>query len=320
MELTNVYRQKKQSKIIEAAHTILNGNFPSLPSFFLPFNDEEETVFDHSNIENHNDVPLEISDDVSVQNLFQKLYKPQNNISWEKFIRYGDFRFIECKNEKKALQSVLELLKYLPKKFAFDPIKDIQILTPMRKGILGSRNINTLIQSMFNPSTSENFDFVRNSSEKLILNDKVMQIVNNYDKEVFNGEIGIIKEVYPSEKKVVVEYKTFDVVSNELEQQDSKSLKEISKMVSYQNEELHEITTAYSMTVHKSQGCEFPVVIMIIHPIHLMMLEKNLLYTGVTRSKTLTVLIGTSSAVTSAIRKTKSTKRFSFLKEKIASI
>lgn len=205
-----------------------------------------------------------------------------------------DFYFFQIEEPEKALEKIIELCKdKIPQKFGFNPIDDIQVLTPMHRGVVGSANLNIELQKCLNPSQDE---FVR-GGKVLKLGDKVMQIRNNYDKEVFNGDIGKIIKIDREQQEVVVNYD--------------------GRAVPYEYSELDEIVHAYAVSVHKSQGSEYPVVVIPILTQHYMLLQRNLIYTGITRGKKMVVLVGTKKAVAIAIRNNKPQKRYTLLKDRL---
>lgn len=208
-----------------------------------------------------------------------------------------DFYFFQIEEPAKALEKILELCREkVPQKFGYKAIDDIQVLTPMHRGVIGAANLNTELQKCLNPSTDE---LIRGGNV-LKVGDKVMQIRNNYDKEVFNGDIGRIIRIDREEQEVVVDVD--------------------GKLVSYDYPELNEIVLAYAVSVHKSQGSEYPVVVMPILTQHYVLLQRNLLYTGITRGKKLVVLVGTKKAIAIAIKNNKPQKRYTLLKDRLISV
>lgn len=207
-----------------------------------------------------------------------------------------DFYFFQIEEPEKALEKILELCREkIPQKFGYKAVDDIQVLTPMHRGVVGAANLNTELQKCLNPSTDE---LVR-IGKVLKVGDKVMQIRNNYDKEVFNGDIGRIIRFDREEQEVIVD---FD-----------------GKAVPYDYPELDEIVLAYAVSVHKSQGSEYPVVVMPILTQHYMLLQRNLIYTGITRGKKLVVIVGTRKAIAIAIKNNKPQKRYTLLKDRLMS-
>ena len=179
----------------------------------------------------------------------------------------------------------------LPNKYGFDSIEDIQVITPMNRSIIGTRNLNQLFQKKLNAST----DPLIKAGRTFHLHDKVMQIRNNYDKNVFNGDIGQIVSINRIDHEIKVD---FD-----------------DQVVPYDFADLDQLTLAYAVSVHKYQGSECPCVIMPLHTIHYMMLFRNLIYTGITRGKQLVILIGSKKALSIAIKNDKVATRFSGLQE-----
>jgi len=207
-----------------------------------------------------------------------------------------DFYFFQIEEPEKALEKILELCREkIPQKFGYKAVDDIQVLTPMHRGVVGAANLNTELQTCLNPSTDE---LVR-IGKVLKVGDKVMQIRNNYDKEVFNGDIGRIIRFDREEQEVIVD---FD-----------------GKAVPYDYPELDELVLAYAVSVHKSQGSEYPVVVMPILTQHYMLLQRNLIYTGITRGKKLVVIVGTRKAIAIAIKNNKPQKRYTLLKDRLMS-
>ncbi len=205
-----------------------------------------------------------------------------------------DFYFFQAGEPELALQKIIELCKEkIPRKFGYKPVEDIQVLTPMHRGVIGAANLNTELQKHLNPSTNE----IMRGGMSLKAGDKVMQIRNNYDKEVFNGDIGRIVKIDREEQEVAID---FD-----------------GKVVHYEYPELDEIVLAYAVSIHKSQGSEYPAIVMPVLTQHYILLQRNLLYTGITRGKRLVVLVGTKKAVAIAIKNDKPQKRYTLLRERL---
>lgn len=206
-----------------------------------------------------------------------------------------DFYFIQKEAPEAVLEIILKLVKErIPRRFGVDPVDDIQVLTPMHRGIVGAGNLNTALQEALNPGEAG----VMRGQRVFKVNDKVMQIRNNYDKEVFNGDIGRIVRIAPEEQEAVL---LFD-----------------GREVTYDFADLDEVVLAYAVSVHKSQGSEYPVVVMPVLVQHYMLLQRNLLYTGVTRGRDLVVLVGTKKALAMAVRNDKTRKRYTRLRERLA--
>jgi exodeoxyribonuclease V alpha subunit len=208
-----------------------------------------------------------------------------------------DFYFIQADDPEKAVELIQRLVtQAIPERFGFDRFEDIQVLTPMQRGILGNRNLNTTLQASLNPSGP----FVERFGWTFRIGDKVMQMVNNYDKDVFNGDIGRIKSLNPEDQELTVQYDTRQVV--------------------YDFNELDELVLAYSATVHKSQGSEYPAVVLALHIQHYNLLQRNLLYTAITRSRKLVVLVGSIKAMAMAVKRTESHRRVTLLKDRLCQL
>ena len=207
-----------------------------------------------------------------------------------------DFFFVEESDPEKIKDVILHLVSQeIPKKFELNSIRDIQVLSPMRNGITGVNNLNSELQKLLNPNS--NFvESVRYGESIFYIGDKVMQLVNNYDKNVFNGDIGYIYSVDADNNTLTILFANYEI--NEVE---------------YKVSELDQITLAYASTIHKAQGSEFQAVIMPVSTQHYIMLQKNLLYTGITRGKDLVVLIGQKEALEIAVRNNKAEKRLTNL-------
>jgi len=245
VELNEIFRQAKASRIIVNAHKINSGIVPSF--------------------ENH---------------------VPDN-----------DFYFIRQEDPQKVLEIIIELTKTrIPRRFGFDPVDDIQVLTPMHKGVVGAENLNMELQKALNPVQ----DGIVRGNRNFRVNDKVMQIRNNYDKAVFNGDIGRITGIQPEGYQVIV---TFD-----------------GRDVAYELSELDEIVLAYAVSVHKSQGSEYPAVVIPILTQHYILLQRNLIYTAITRGRDLVVIVGTRKALAIGINNDKTKKRFTYLKHRLTKL
>ncbi|MEG1188340.1 MAG: ATP-dependent RecD-like DNA helicase [Bacteroidales bacterium] len=204
-----------------------------------------------------------------------------------------DFFFIQNEDAEQVASSIVQLIKNrLPKAYNL-PTTQIQVLTPMQRGVVGASNLNMLLQEAVNSNktglTRGGYSFRKG--------DRVMQIRNNYDKNVFNGDLGYIQEVDMEERTLLVD---FDGLS-----------------VEYDVTELDELTLAYATTIHKSQGSEYPIVVMPVLMNHFVMLQRNLIYTGITRAKKICILIGATKALAYAIRNMSVLKRNTKLKERL---
>jgi exodeoxyribonuclease V alpha subunit len=205
----------------------------------------------------------------------------------------SDFFFISRETPERIMETMLDTIKArIPARFQFDPLRDIQVLAPINRGPLGVHELNLRLQSELNPAR-EGEASVEKFGFQFRHRDKVMQIENNYDKEVFNGDIGQVLRVDPIEKELFVR---FD-----------------AREVRYDFSELDELVLAYAVTVHKSQGSEFPVIVMPVATSHYMLLQRNLIYTAVTRGKRLVVLVGQEKAFGMAVRNNRTQARHSGL-------
>ena len=208
--------------------------------------------------------------------------------------QYSDFVFYELNDDTSITQKILDLCtKDLPHE-GFDVLKDVQVLSPMHRFLCGVENLNLMLQERLNPK--KNQDELKYSSQTFRVGDKVMHIRNNYQKNVFNGDIGFIQDV--NNEKLTVDY--FDHI------------------VTYEKNELNELTLAYASSVHKSQGSEYKVVIIPLSTSHYIMLQRNLLYTAITRAKQKVIIIGSKKALMTAIQSNRTQKRYTLLAERLA--
>lgn len=208
--------------------------------------------------------------------------------------QYSDFVFYELNDDTSVTQKILDLCtKDLPHE-GFDVLKDVQVLSPMHRFLCGVENLNLMLQEQLNPK--KNQDELKYSSQTFRVGDKVMHIRNNYQKNVFNGDIGFIQDI--NNEKLTVDY--FDHI------------------VTYEKNELNELTLAYASSVHKSQGSEYKVVIIPLSTSHYIMLQRNLLYTAITRAKQKVIIIGSKKALMTAIQSNRTQKRYTLLAERLA--
>lgn len=208
----------------------------------------------------------------------------------------SDFYFVPATDPETAIQRIIELVKTrIPQRFGLDPIRDIQVLCPMNRGGVGARSLNIEVQAALNPAGERK---VERFGWTFAPGDKVMQIENDYDKEVYNGDIGYIDDVKLEDGELTV---SFD-----------------GRSVNYGFDELDTLVPAYAATIHKSQGSEYPAVVIPVMTQHYAMLQRNLLYTGVTRGKRLVVLVGQKKAVAIAVRNVSGRRRWSKLDEWLA--
>jgi len=205
----------------------------------------------------------------------------------------SDFYFVERDTPEEIAATLVRLIQSrIPNHLKLDPIRDIQVLCPMNRGSIGVRELNTALQCALNPvrpgePAAERFGW------RFQVRDKVIQTENDYKKEVFNGDIGTIERIDPIEQELSIR---FD-----------------DRVVQYEFGELDEVSLAYAATIHKSQGSEFPVVVIPVAMQHYMLLQRNLIYTGITRAKRLLVIVGQKKALGIAVRNEQSRKRYSGL-------
>lgn len=214
--------------------------------------------------------------------IFPQIYNGENS----------DFFFMECQENQDVLNTIIKLVSQrLPNRYGFNPTEDIQVLAPMKKGIIGTENLNQALQQTLNPKEMA----LLRAGYKFQVGDKVMQIRNDYKREVFNGDIGYIQEIDSEEQQVLVRFEEREVI--------------------YDYADLDELVLAYAISIHKFQGSECPCVVMPVHTSHFMLLHRNLLYTGITRGKKLVVLVGTKKALAIAVKKDDVQKRYTSLQQ-----
>jgi len=205
-----------------------------------------------------------------------------------------DFYFIEQDDPEQALRTIMELVcERIPKRFKFHPIDDVQVLSPMHKGVVGAGNLNMKLQDALNPSRVQ----IAKGERVFRLSDKVMQIRNNYEKEVFNGDIGRITSIDQESQQVTI---TFDGIP-----------------VPYNYLELDELALAYAISVHKSQGSEYQAIVIPILSQHYVLLQRNLIYTAVTRGKKLVIMVGSKEALAIGVRNDRIMRRYTHLAQRL---
>ena len=205
-----------------------------------------------------------------------------------------DFYFIEKDTPEEVLGVIKELcIKRLPNAFRLNPLDDIQVMTPMHRGTVGVANLNAELQALLNPQGKA----ITRGGRLFRVNDKVMQIKNNYEKDVFNGDIGTLAAIDLEEQKVQVKFE--------------------GRMVDYELSDLDDLVLAYAISIHKSQGAEYPAVVVPLLSQHYIMLQRNLLYTAITRAKRLVVLVGSKRAIAIAVRNNKVQRRYTNLAAKL---
>ncbi len=195
-----------------------------------------------------------------------------------------------------GVQTIKDLIEHYIPRTGFNPATDVQVLCPMTRGIVGTRNLNKVLQELINPPSEEKTELVRGDSI-LRTGDRVMQLKNDYNREVFNGDLGMVVNIDYTEKEVTIDFDGRDVV--------------------YDYADLNEITLAWATSIHKSQGSEYPVVILPLYTSHYVMLSRNLFYTGLTRSKKLALIVGSERAIAIAVKQVKQQQRYTRLKERL---
>lgn len=207
----------------------------------------------------------------------------------------GDFRFYELPDAEATADRIVDLCaRELPAE-GYSPLADIQVLSPMHRQECGVDSLNRRLQAALNPPSPAKSEYT-NSVLTLRLGDKVMQTKNNYQKRVFNGDIGYIREL----------------------EADHLTVRFAEETVDYERAEIGELTLAYAMSVHKSQGSEYPVIVLPLVPGHRIMLQRNLLYTAVTRAKSLVILLGSKAALQTAVENDRTKRRYTLLAERLA--
>jgi exodeoxyribonuclease V alpha subunit len=206
----------------------------------------------------------------------------------------SDFYLVEADEPDEAAHKIIEKVRSrIPVRFGLDPIREVQVLCPMNRGRLGARALNLDLQAALNGDQSKPSVVRFGCSSRN--GDKVMQTINDYDKDVFNGDLGFLEAVDPEAQEVVL---NFD-----------------GRLVSYDFGELDEIVPAYAITIHKSQGSEYPAVVIPLSTQHYLMLRRNLIYTGITRGKRLVVLVGQRKALAIAVKNSRTQRRWSKLNQ-----
>lgn len=195
-----------------------------------------------------------------------------------------------------GVQAICELITDFIPKLGYYPATDVQVLCPMSRGLVGTRNLNNVLQQLINPPSSQKVEVTRGG---IIFRtgDRIIQLTNDYQREVFNGDVGFITSIDTEEQEVKIQYQ--------------------EREVTYDYADLNEIALAWSITTHKSQGSEYPVVILPLYTQHYMMLSRNLLYTGLTRAKKLAIIVGSKKAIYMCVRSTKSQERYTQLRQRL---
>jgi exodeoxyribonuclease V alpha subunit len=198
-----------------------------------------------------------------------------------------------------GVQAISELVSDFIPSLGFNPATDVQVLSPMSRGLVGTRNLNKVLQQLINPPSPEKIEITRGEMI-LRMGDRVIQLTNDYQREVFNGDVGFIIKIDTEEQEIIVQYG--------------------EREVTYDYADLNEIALAWSVTIHKSQGSEYPVVIMPIYTQHFMLLSRNILYTGITRAKKLAIIIGSQKAIGMAVRSTNQKERYTQLQQRLGQV
>ncbi len=207
----------------------------------------------------------------------------------------SNFYFIQKEDPLDVLNTILGLVQdRIPKRFGYDAVNDIQVLTPMHRGVVGASNLNQELQTVLNPQSI----CVQRGSREFKTSDKVMQIRNNYDKHTYNGDIGRIININHSDQYLMIDF--------------------YGRQVEYSFSDLDELVHAYAVSIHKSQGSEYPVVIIPVVTQHYILLQRNLIYTAVTRGKRLVILVGTKKAMAMAINSSNSSNRYTQLEHRLS--
>jgi exodeoxyribonuclease V alpha subunit len=193
-----------------------------------------------------------------------------------------------------GVQVITELIEELIPRLGFNKATDVQVLCPMTRGLVGTRNLNRVLQELINPPASDKVELARGGT-MLRVGDRVIQQTNDYQREVFNGDLGVVRAIDTVEQEVTVQY--------------------AERSVSYDYADLNEIALAWAVTIHKSQGSEYPIVILPLYMQHYLMLSRNLLYTGLTRAKRLAIVIGAKKAIAISVHSTDKQQRYTQLKQ-----
>jgi exodeoxyribonuclease V alpha subunit len=215
-----------------------------------------------------------------------------NRGEFPEFLGGSDFKFVENETPEEILKTIIDLVtKRLPEQFRFHKFEDIQVLSPMKRGLIGCENLNVVLQKELNPSLAP----LCRMGRTFHVGDKVMQIRNDYEKLVFNGDVGTILSIDLSNQMLAVRFE--------------------DRRVEYGFSEIDDLILAYAVSIHKYQGSECPCIIIPIHMSHFKMLHRNLLYTGITRGKKLVIIVGTKQAISMAVRNDEVKKRYTGLTE-----
>ncbi len=210
-----------------------------------------------------------------------------------------DCLWLGAPEPEQGVQAIQDLVREFIPHLGFDPVKDVQVLCPMTRGEVGTRNLNRVLQDLLNPGAAAKAELVV-SGVTLRVGDRVIQQVNDYEREVFNGDLGKIAKIDPEEQEAVVQF--------------------AEREVRYDYTDLNEINLAWAITIHKAQGSEYPVVILPLYMQHYLMLSRNLLYTGLTRARKLAVLVGPQTAIGLAVKQVKDRERYTLLSHRLVKL
>ena len=295
VRLTEVFRQGEASSIVLNAHAINHGQLPRYSQekqSVMP--QHEVTPFDPQLLKHPSEKIIQAFDAISEDPLRRALAEMDIPVAGETPRHGNDFHFLEMPDSATTVEAIVALCTLTLPAHDYSPLGDVQVLSPMHRQECGVDNLNKRLQEALNPPSRAKSEY-RGTSALFRLGDKVMQTKNNYQKHVFNGDIGYIREL----------------------EQDHVTVQFAEQKVDYERAELIELTLAYAMSVHKSQGSEYPVILLPLVPGHHIMLQRNLLYTAVTRAKNLVILLGSKQALTTAVMNDRTKKRYTLLAERL---
>jgi exodeoxyribonuclease V alpha subunit len=208
----------------------------------------------------------------------------------------SDCLWLGAPEPEAGVQAIRDLITEFVPQLGFDVRQDLQVLCPMTRGEVGTRHLNQVLQQLINPPAAGKSELVRGGMT-LRVGDRVIQQVNDYNREVFNGDLGRITAIDLEQQEITVQF--------------------ADRLVTYDYADLNEITLAYSITIHRSQGSEFPIVILPIYMQHYLMLTRNLIYTGLTRARKLAILVGPQKAIALSVRQVKDQQRYTLLAQRL---
>lgn len=211
----------------------------------------------------------------------------------------SDCLWLGAAEPEQGVQAIRDLIQDLIPALGFDPVRDVQVLSPMIRGVAGTRNLNQVLQALVNPAAADKPELVH-SGLTLRVGDRVIQQVNDYGREVFNGDLGMIRQINAEDQELTIQFGERSVI--------------------YDYADLNEITLAWGISIHKAQGSEYPVVILPIYMQHYLLLSRNLIYTGLTRAKQLAILVGPKKAISLAVNQVKDQQRYTLLGERLTKI